>query len=296
MLLTIDHPSSKIFTYNVDQKTPPWPVPVILGAPKDQSLLNLAQHPAGPSAAVGAGRLAARRALAGDVVGRLDRGKGRWLAISTPVTSRSPAGLRRGPGIAGFLAMARLAATRWPTSTWCSSPPRPRGRAWRHGALPADGAPGPRHLGVGAFRRLAGVLRLAPRRWTLGTDRAVDTRQRLVLSSQAIEASVARRFKDIVATPLTGARAASASCATSWRRVIHASSAWQVPIPSSTRPSIRRRRPALKSWNRSSGPLPRPWTTRPLLLAPLAGGGCRHEGWIQVADGGNSPRSGAFTG
>src|SRR6202008_3110781 len=44
VLLTIDHPSGEIFTYNVDQKSPPWPVPVILVAPKDRSLLDLARQ------------------------------------------------------------------------------------------------------------------------------------------------------------------------------------------------------------------------------------------------------------
>ena len=42
-------------------------------------------------------------------------------------------------------------------------------------------------------------------RWL--TDREVDSRQRLVLSSQAMETAVMRRFKDIAATPLVGARA-----------------------------------------------------------------------------------------
>src|ERR1044072_4981580 len=42
-------------------------------------------------------------------------------------------------------------------------------------------------------------------RWV--TDRQVDSRQRLVLSSQAMETAVMRRFKDIAATPLVGARA-----------------------------------------------------------------------------------------
>jgi hypothetical protein len=48
VLLTIDHPSGEIFTYNVDQKTPPWPVPVILVAPKDRLLLDLAQQSGRP--------------------------------------------------------------------------------------------------------------------------------------------------------------------------------------------------------------------------------------------------------
>ncbi len=73
VLLTIDHPSGEIFTYNVDQKSPPWPVPVILVAPKDRPLLDRAQQSGQPvSVSVqGAWR---RDAPGRNVVGRLDRG------------------------------------------------------------------------------------------------------------------------------------------------------------------------------------------------------------------------------
>ena len=203
MLLTIDHPSGEIFTYNVDQKTQPWPVPVILVAPKDRSLLDLAQQSGRPVSVSVQG--AWRRDVPGrNVVGRLDRGKGRWLAISTPVTSWFTSSCERGPGIAGFLAMARLAATRWPDVDLVFV--ATSGHEVGHGGMEhflQDGAPRPdatlawAHFGASlacfAWRRDGG-------RWV--TDRAVDTRQRLVLSSQAMEASVARRFKDIVATPL----------------------------------------------------------------------------------------------
>ena len=85
VLLTIDHPSGEIFTYNVDQKSRPWPMPVILVAPNDRSLLDLAQQSGRPVSVTVQG--AWRRDVPGrNVVGRLDRGKGRWLAISTPVT------------------------------------------------------------------------------------------------------------------------------------------------------------------------------------------------------------------
>ena len=205
VLLTIDHPSGEIFTYNVDQKTPPWPVPVILVAPKDRSLLDLAQQSGRPVSVSVQG--AWRRDVPGrNVVGRLDRGKGRWLAISTPVTSWFTSSCERGPGIAGFLAMARLAATRWPDVDLVFV--ATSGHEVGHGGMEHflhDGAPGPdatlawAHFGASlacfGWRRDGG-------RWI--TDRQVDTRQRLVLSSQAMEASVARRFKDVVATPLTG--------------------------------------------------------------------------------------------
>ena len=105
--------------------------------------------------------------------------------------------------------MARLAAARWPDVDLVFV--ATSGHEVGHGGMEhflQDGAPRPdatlawAHFGASlacfAWRRNGG-------RWV--TDRAVDTRQRLVLSSQAVEASVTRRFKDIAATPLTGAPA-----------------------------------------------------------------------------------------
>ncbi len=72
VLLTIDHPSGEIFTYNVDQKTEPWPVPVILVAPKDRSLLDSAQQSGRPVSVLVQGGW--RRDVPGrNVVGRLDQ-------------------------------------------------------------------------------------------------------------------------------------------------------------------------------------------------------------------------------
>jgi len=108
VLLDIAHPSGEIFTYNVGQASKPWPVPVLLVAPKDSGLLQ-----AGADAAVSV-RGAYRRDVAGrNIVARLDRGRGRWLVISTPVTSWFTSTCERGPGIAGFLAMARLSKERF---------------------------------------------------------------------------------------------------------------------------------------------------------------------------------------
>ena len=208
VLLTIDHPSGEIFTYNVDQKTQPWPVPVILVAPKDRSLLDLALQSGRPVSVSVQG--AWRRDVPGrNIVGRLDRRKERWLAISTPVTSWFTSSCERGPGIAGFLAMARLAATRWPDVDLVFV--ATSGHEIGHGGMEHflhDAAPRPdatlawAHFGASlacfSWRRDGD-------RWI--TDREVDTRQRLLLSSQAMETSAARRFNDIVATPVTGASA-----------------------------------------------------------------------------------------
>jgi hypothetical protein len=108
VLLDIGHPSGEIFTYNVDQASKPWPVPVLLVPPRDTALLQ-----AGAKASVSV-RAAYRRDVKGrNIVARLDRGRGKWLVISTPVTSWFTSTCERGPGIAGFLALARLAKERF---------------------------------------------------------------------------------------------------------------------------------------------------------------------------------------
>jgi hypothetical protein len=108
--LTIDHPSGEIYTYNVDQHSKSWPVPVILVAGRDMPLLDAAEQAAQTVDVEIRGRY--RRRVAGhNVVGRLDRGTGKAIVISTPVTSWFTSTCERGPGIAGFLATARLAKT-----------------------------------------------------------------------------------------------------------------------------------------------------------------------------------------
>lgn len=208
VLLTIDHPSGEIFTYNVDQKTEPWPVPVILVAPKDRALLDLAEKSGEPVDIAVKG--AWRRDVPGrNIIGRLDRGKGRWLVVSTPVTSWFTSTCERGPGIAGFLAMARLAATRWPDLDLAFV--ATSGHEIGHGGMERflhDGAP--QAQATVAWAHFGASLacfewRRDGERWV--TDRKVDASQRLILSSQALEASVARRFEPVAGTRLSGARA-----------------------------------------------------------------------------------------
>src|SRR5215813_8670823 len=111
VLLTIEHPSGEIYTYNVDQESKAWPVPVILVASRDKPVLDAAEQTGQALEVEIKGRY--RHEVAGhNVVGRLDRGTGRAIVISTPVTSWFTSTCERGTGIAGFLAMARLAKTR----------------------------------------------------------------------------------------------------------------------------------------------------------------------------------------
>lgn len=104
VLLDIGHPSGELFIYNVDQAANAWPVPVLLVASRDALHLR-----PGATATVSV-RGTYRRDVEGrNIVARLDRGRGRWMVVSTPVTSWFTSTCERGPGIAGFLAMARLA-------------------------------------------------------------------------------------------------------------------------------------------------------------------------------------------
>jgi hypothetical protein len=210
VLLTIDHPSGEIFTYNVDQKEKPWPVPVILVAPKDRPWLEAAQRDGRPVSVTVRG--AWRHDVPGrNIVARLQRAPGNrnWIVVSTPVTSWFTSTCERGPGIAGFLAVARLAATRWPGASLVFV--ATAGHEIGHGGMEQflhDGAPTAdatlawAHFGASLacfeWRRENG-------RWV--TDRTVDARVRVILRSQAMDAIVARRFKDIAGQPLVGDRA-----------------------------------------------------------------------------------------
>jgi hypothetical protein len=194
VLLTIDHPSGEIFTYNVAQTDRAWSVPVILVAPKDSALLDAAQR-SGQSVSLGV-QGAMRRDVPGrNVVARLDRGKGKWIVVSTPVSSWFTSTCERAPGIADFLALARLAAERWPQADFVFV--ATSGHEIGHGGMEhflKDGAPPP-------DKTLAWVH--------LGASLAcaIDN-QRLILASDAMAADVARRFKDIGGQRLSGAQAA----------------------------------------------------------------------------------------
>jgi hypothetical protein len=193
VLLTIDHPSGDIFTYNVAQTDRAWSVPVILVAPKDSALLESAQRSHQPVSLAVQGAM--RRDVPGrNVVARLDRGKGKWIVVSTPVSSWFTSTCERAPGIATFLALAQLATQRWPQADFVFV--ATSGHEIGHGGMEhflRDGAPRP-------DATLAWVH--------LGASLACSTdNQRLILASDAMAADVAVRFKDISGQKLVGAQA-----------------------------------------------------------------------------------------
>ena len=101
-------PTGKVIALNTDGRKPMFPGPVALLAPEA----------AGPFLAAAFDRKEARLTIDGqggqrsafNFAGRIDRGKGRWLAVSTPRSGWFGCAAERGPGIAAWLDLARWAA------------------------------------------------------------------------------------------------------------------------------------------------------------------------------------------
>ncbi len=102
-------PSSEATALNCDGERPMFDIPVAVLAPKD----------AAPFVAAAASRQRATLHLEGDggrrdavnVIGKIDRQRGRWLVISTPRSGWFDCVGERGPGVAVWLALARWAPT-----------------------------------------------------------------------------------------------------------------------------------------------------------------------------------------
>jgi len=105
-------PTGKVIALNADGRKPMFAGPVALLAPER----------AGPFLAAAYQRQEARLTVDGqggtrpafNFVGRIDRGKGRWLAVSTPRSGWFDCAAERGPGVAVWLDLARWAAKAMP--------------------------------------------------------------------------------------------------------------------------------------------------------------------------------------
>jgi len=205
VLLTIDHPSAEIFIYNVDQEEKPWPVPVILVGAKDRAVLEAAET-AGRQVTLAIKGSYQRDVPGRNVIGRLDRGKGRAIVVSTPVTSWFTSTCERAPGIAGFLAMARIAREQLTGVDLVFV--ATAGHEIGHGGMGHFiHAEAPRPAAVAAWMHFGASLacyewRQEGGRWT--TDRVVDTRIRLINRSQSLDELVRRHFRDIKGTHRVG--------------------------------------------------------------------------------------------
>jgi hypothetical protein len=109
ILLTIGNPGDQRFAYNVTQEDEPWPVPVMVVARQDIASFENALKTGENITLEVAGRY--ERNVAGrNVVARLGSGKGPTVVVSTPMTGWYTCVCERGPGIANFLALARMVA------------------------------------------------------------------------------------------------------------------------------------------------------------------------------------------
>ncbi|WP_282008712.1 hypothetical protein [Brevundimonas aveniformis] len=105
-------PTGKVIALNADGRQPMFDGPVALIAPQD----------AGPFLAAAMERCEARLIVEGEggqrpafnLVGRLDRGLGRWIAVSTPRSGWFGCAGERGPGVAAWLDVARWAPAALP--------------------------------------------------------------------------------------------------------------------------------------------------------------------------------------
>jgi hypothetical protein len=206
VLLTIDHPSGELFAYNVSQTDEPWPVPVILVAPKDEAKLAAAEATGEPLTLSVRGRYE-RNVPGRNVIGRLDRGKARTVVVSTPVSSWFTSTCERGPGIAAFLATAEVASRSMTDVNFVFV--GTSGHEVGHGGMEHfihAKAPPPKD--VAAWLHYGASLACYARPMTgANSAPAVNGRSRYLLMSSGLQARVEPAFHDLMANRLVGAEA-----------------------------------------------------------------------------------------
>ncbi|TCM15392.1 secreted protein [Novosphingobium sp. PhB165] len=107
-IIVTNGPTGKVIALNADGRKAMFPGPVAVLAPEDAQpfLAAAARREAATLHLVGTGG----RRPAFNFVGRIDRGKDRWLAVSTPRSGWYGCAAERGPGIATWLWLARWAS------------------------------------------------------------------------------------------------------------------------------------------------------------------------------------------
>ena len=105
-------PTGKVIALNTDGREPLYDAPMALLAPEDAAPFLAAAQRAAPARLTLTGVSARRPAF--NLIGRLDRGMGRWLVVSTPRSGWYTCAGERGGGVAAFLHMARWAAANAP--------------------------------------------------------------------------------------------------------------------------------------------------------------------------------------
>jgi hypothetical protein len=111
-VITTNGPTRKAIALNADGKAPMFDKPVAVLAP-DQAAPFLVAAAKRESATLRVTGTAGRRS-AYNLIGKIDRGKGRWIVLSTPRSGWFTCAGERGPGIAAWLALARWAPAALP--------------------------------------------------------------------------------------------------------------------------------------------------------------------------------------
>ncbi|MDT7530983.1 hypothetical protein OVY29_20165 [Sphingopyxis sp. SE2] len=105
-------PTGQVIALNADGRAPMFAGPVGLLAPAEAAPFLAAAMRREPARVTLAGRGGRRAAF--NVIGRLDRGKRRWLVVSTPRSGWTVCGGERGGGVAAWLDLARRAPAAFP--------------------------------------------------------------------------------------------------------------------------------------------------------------------------------------
>ena len=111
-VIVTNGPTCRAIALNTDGRRPIYPVPVALLAPDDAAPFFAAAMAGGNATLTLTGEGGRRRAF--NLVGRLDRGRGRWLLVSTPRSGWFTCAGERGGGIAAWLHLARWAPSAAP--------------------------------------------------------------------------------------------------------------------------------------------------------------------------------------
>jgi hypothetical protein len=109
IVVTIGNPGDDRFAYNVTQEDKPWPVPAVVVAGKDRGVFERAMA-SGTAVTLDVVGRYQQYVVGRNVVARLGAGKGPAIVVSTPMTGWYSCVCERGPGIANFLALARMVA------------------------------------------------------------------------------------------------------------------------------------------------------------------------------------------
>ncbi len=209
ILLVIGNPGDDRFAYNVTQEDQPWPVPVMVVAGKAKAAFESALASGTPVTLDVTGHY--ERNVAGrNVVARFGPGNGPVVVVSTPMTGWYSCVCERGPGIANFLALARIvAAEKLPGNFVFVGT---AGHEIGHGGMELflkDGAPPPQNTLVWVHLGASNACYA----WTAGPDgfrkedRVDDALRFLVLSPSAVPL-VDESFAAIKATHLVAEKQA----------------------------------------------------------------------------------------